>query len=311
MNARVAIVSAGDDAYLALIEDWIASIQALELPAHFSLNILDLGFSAQNRSALAQGGANLITPDWRIDFPGKGESPNWFRAMTTKLFLPQYFPDHDVYLWIDADAWVQDMQCLLQLATTTDDAISVVATTFFEGVSARGRQPNGRTFEVYVNVDLRRKNIEDCYRLCFGETNAQRAYETVINAGVFALSAKSDVWNIWADYLRSGLDRGINKLVEERALNLGILEGRIPYRLLPQRYNWDIGARRPWVDTQSRCLVDPDAPAYPLGIVHLLDLKQCDYQTVRSLEGESINVPLRYRDFCTWRSNSDEVAQKK
>jgi hypothetical protein len=187
----------------------------------------------------------------------------------------------------------------------------VVATTFFEGVSARGRQPDGRMFEVKVNVDLRRKNIEGCYRLCFGEANAQRAYETVINAGVFSLSAKSDVWDTWVDYLRSGLDRGIHKLVEERALNLGILEGRIPYRLLPQRYNWDVGARRPWVDMQRRCLVDPDAPAYPLGIIHLLDLKQCHYQTVRSLENESIDVPLRYRDFCNWKSNSDEMGQKK
>ncbi len=80
-------------------------------------------------------------------------------------------------------------------------------------------------------------------------------------------------------------------------------EGTIPYRILPQGYNWDVGGRRAQVDLSWRCLVDPDRPADALGIVHLVDLKQCDYQTLRSLEGEPVDVPLRYRDFLRWKNS--------
>ena len=32
--------------------------------------------------------------------------------MTARPFLPRYFPDHDVYLWIDADCWVQQWDAI-------------------------------------------------------------------------------------------------------------------------------------------------------------------------------------------------------
>ena len=303
MGKSVAIVSAGNDAYFPLLADLVVSIKSLNLPQDFHLKILDVGLSPQNRTTLEREGIELFVPNWFIQFPAGSEAPDWFRGTVARPFLPQCFPGHDLYIWLDADTWVQDRDCLLRMAGHDDVSIQIATTVFFEPIYISEQIINGQRVSYYLTPDARRQNIEECYRLNFGQEMARRAYETVINSGVFVLSAASPCWSVWADYLRIGMANGFHPLVEERALNLGILEGRIPHKLMPPRWNWDLGGRKPWVDIKRGCLIDPDAPAYPLGVVHLCDLKKIRSVPMRSLHGGMIDVPFYYRDFRQWTAH--------
>ena len=57
--------------------------------------------------------AHVVEPGWDLPVGEKlrTEKPE-LRGLTVRPFLPNYFPGYDAYLWIDADAWVQERYAL-------------------------------------------------------------------------------------------------------------------------------------------------------------------------------------------------------
>jgi hypothetical protein len=105
------------------------------------------------------------------------------------------------------------------------------------------------------------------------------------------------VWNVWREYLTAGLRGGaLHKLVEQQALNLAYLEGKIAVRPMPLRYNWNMTTHHPIADVAARRLLEPDT-LQPLGIVHLTDIKGLRTLPLSSLDRRLVKVPLHYRRF--------------
>jgi hypothetical protein len=50
----------------------------------------------------------LREPEWGFDFPGREQKPGFLRGLLARPFLREYFPEFEIYVWIDADAWLQD-----------------------------------------------------------------------------------------------------------------------------------------------------------------------------------------------------------
>src|ERR1019366_3197819 len=72
-------------------------------------------------------GAILKEPGWDLDFPGRAALPRHYQAMTARPYLPRHFPGYETYLWIDADAWVQDDAVLdLFIATARRGELAIV-----------------------------------------------------------------------------------------------------------------------------------------------------------------------------------------
>ena len=66
------------------------------------------GCSGAERRWLEEQGAVVVAPGWDLDFPDRDQTPRYRQAQYGRPFLPKHFPGHDLYIWIDADAWVQD-----------------------------------------------------------------------------------------------------------------------------------------------------------------------------------------------------------
>ena len=54
----------------------------------------------------------IVGPGWDIEFPGRDRMPETFKAQVARPFLPRHFPGYQMYLWIDADAWLQDWRAV-------------------------------------------------------------------------------------------------------------------------------------------------------------------------------------------------------
>jgi hypothetical protein len=297
---RVAIVTAGDSGYFPLLEDLLASLEAARLPAQFVLCAFDLGLTSEQRAQLLARGCRLVQAGWSLDFPGRSAAPAWFGAMVNRPFLPDHFPGFDVYLWIDSDAWVQEPGCLIELvsAASLDEGIALVIEQIGRGTSVRIPQPDGGVRVLHFSEANIRKNLEACYRECFGPEKAHYANEAVTNSGVFALRRESPVWQTWREYLAFGLRKGAkHKLVEQQALNLAFLEGHIAVRDMPARFNWNVTTCHPMLDWAAGKLVEPTGEHLPLGIVHLTDVKRLRGLRLETTSGQTLNVPLKYRDF--------------
>src|SRR5437764_15468484 len=73
------------------------------------MGVLDLGLEKALRTSLERRGVAVIPPDWDYSLElFRSKPPDFFRAMTARPHLRRYFPGYDLYLWLDAEIWVQE-----------------------------------------------------------------------------------------------------------------------------------------------------------------------------------------------------------
>lgn len=76
----------------------------------------DVGLAPDRRADVARRVAHLIDPGWDlpVDRKLRAQRPA-LRSITVRPFLPRYLPGYDIYVWIDADAWVQERSAIARL----------------------------------------------------------------------------------------------------------------------------------------------------------------------------------------------------
>ncbi len=146
MNApRFLIVTATDETYLPLALDLLRSLRRLKTSVAFDIGILDLGLSEIAKAQLAQYGVTFKPAGIDIDYPGREaweKQAPFYRAMTARPYLRDYFPGYDAYMWMDADTWAQNMDAVETMlpAAANDDALYIAAEIdrdyrpYFEGL---------------------------------------------------------------------------------------------------------------------------------------------------------------------------------
>src|SRR5882757_5798369 len=115
--AKCVIVTAADAGYFKLLTDWLASLA--EFPEFSDLErcVFDIGLDAAQRDWLKVRGVRSIEPDWDIDLRQQKNVPHYYKAMTSRPFLPRYFHGYDIIVWLDADIWVQTPSYLRHYVT--------------------------------------------------------------------------------------------------------------------------------------------------------------------------------------------------
>jgi len=304
MTGKVAIVSAANDEYFYLLDGLIASLEDAKLAGEFDFCAYDVGLTAEQVRNLESRNVRVVVPQWTIEFPNQGQAPRWLRAMTNRPCLPRHFPGYDMYVWIDADAWIQQPEGIYAaMERARNGAIAIVAERFGQTIEYPQLTPNGYIM-VEVNEAAVRKNLAICYRDCFGEETERFAEKEILNTGFFALRGDSPIWEQWLQCIRQGLKQAPHKMVEQQALNLYFHEGKIPVEVMTNRFNWNISLIEPVMDVKSGYLVDPEERK-PLGLVHLTDLKGVQFLEIPDLDGQFVNVHLHYRDFHAHPVHSD------
>lgn len=253
------LVSAADAGYFSLLRGLVSSVRDGWTARDLPIAVLDLGLEPEQRSWLAARVQHIVSPDWMIDFPARDTTQETFKAQACRPFLPDLFPSADRFLWMDADAWVQN-----------PDAISL----YLDGAADNHIAITPEVHSVYENMYRSAELLGRIrtYRLFFGDEAAQRCGTfPTINSGVFAMHRDAPHWAHWADALRSALQRTPDSVffyVEQLALNYAIYSQDLPARFMPPRLNWMCHQALPALAPDGT-LVDPTAPFDPLWVVHM------------------------------------------
>jgi hypothetical protein len=257
--SRRIIVSGADSGYFALLQGCIASIRDKPEGARVALGILDVGLRAPERDWLAEHGARIVEAGWDLDFPGRTETPRHRQALFSRPFLPRHFPGHDVYLWIDADAWVQDWAAVeLFFRAASGGRIALVPEM------DRSYRNFFAAWDEFHSIN------HEGYREAFDRATADRLMRhPLLNAGVLALEAGAPHWAVWAKTLSEALQRSRNGLIDQATLNHIIYVQDLPASFLPARCNWISHHAPPLQLVPGGPLVEPCLPHEALGIVHL------------------------------------------
>jgi hypothetical protein len=281
MAMRILVVTSADEAFMPLLSGLVGSLQQWKTRAFDDLACFDLGLAPKSRQWIEGFATHVVEPGWDLPVNEKlrQEQPE-LRALTVRPFLPRYFPGYDVYLWIDADAWVQErfaLEWLLAAAST--------------GRLAAVPQVHHAYLQTERNFNWRIRHMQ----ACFGQEAGRRLlWDSYFNAGVFALHADAPHWALWAKWFSLGLEATRGKLCcDQTALNQAIWMEQLPVTPLPALCNWLCHLALPRFDVARRKFCEPIAPGHPIGILHLSANSKDMHLELRS-EDRSHKVSLRF-----------------
>jgi len=292
---KVIVVSGSDDAFVPLARDLFTSIRDHSYKYEFDLGLLDIGLSDDNRAGFEKQNIRVekVRAEGDIDYPARriweAERPAC-KVFTAKPFLPRYFPGYDIYLWLDADIWVQ-----------THDAIDALIEGSAESNALHIAMEFDRCYSLFFQKPQVWHMYHEWYQACFNDDNvtAHMTLKPMLNVGVFAMSKNAPVWNAWQKIYADILQRTpqLNSktiMLEQLALNVAVYMMNLPYVPMPASYNWLTVLAMPMLDKKTGMYVEPLPPHAPISQFHLTHKPKEQAQKIACIGGGFIERPLLY-----------------
>ena len=288
------IVTGGDARYYPMMAELVASIRALFPAGGPDIAAFDAGLEPGQIAELrAQG---VLVKDFVPTAPYLEEPLRKRRVVTmefAKMWLDQYFPDHETIICIDGDAWVQERSAVEMLyGAAQTGALAIVA----RGGAYRERSLSVEwLFGFYPRIgSFTYKNAVSA-KLPRDIRN-KVGISPVLNAGVFAMRREAPHWQRLRYWQERVLRHGVPFTSGQLSLALVRHIDGMPAELLPTSVNYD----RKWkVNPETGKLVTFFYPYDPVGIVHMSDQKEVRFDPEATVEvpgtdGRSYRINLRF-----------------
>lgn len=262
---RTALVTAADAAIFPLLVGLLRSLAPLDR-GKFALCLIDLGLSPGQRAYVEPlfdrieniDDARLVRPAPDIIRDIEPRVPFW-RALTSRPYIPDYFPGFAAYINIDADTWFQRLDVLDYMADETAAGRLVIAPEM---------DPAYKTFHSASAHEESVKDKRTLTRAFFGDSLADMtAALPYYNIGLYGLPADARHWGVFKHYLTEIAKEKFHFLCESVVFNIVMLQLR-NFTLLPATCNWMCSLADPvrGADGQWR------SPAYPFPVIEMLHL---------------------------------------
>jgi lipopolysaccharide biosynthesis glycosyltransferase len=275
------IVTAADENFSTLLLGLIQSLRQWDEPVCDAIGVLDLGLSDDTLQKVQGQVTHIVSPDW--DLPtdlNLRDSQPYLRAMSSRPFLPKYFPGYDIYLWLDADTWVQERYAVEWFFQAARDGGLGIVPQVDRSYTNPPRATNWRMQRLFMYYG------EEAVSLL--------AAHPYYNSGGFSLLADAPHWSSWARYFLRGLEACPTLVTDQTALNYAIWKDNLPVHPLPALCNWCCHLAVPRINAETRKLCEPHIPNRPIGLVHMTGDTKNLVLTWNS-EDKAIEGNLRFR----------------
>ena len=262
VGAKIIIVTAADSLYFRRLQGLVLSIREKPELEGVSLGVLDVGLAPGEVEWLERRGSSILRPEWDFDFPGRSSQPEALKAMFARPFLPRHFPGFDLYVWFDADTWIQRPEVLSHLAAGARARKLAICPEIDVGYKSLFRGG-------FRNQDWRWH-----YKKLFGRSEREKWIDRpMLNCGVFALSAGAQHWEAWQETLREAVSRRVLSCADQLSLHHAVYSRGLPLLPLPSTCNWLSHDSLPCWDVERDLLTTPYPPHAPIAVMHMTSSK--------------------------------------
>jgi len=277
MGHSTVIVSGADATFFPLLRQAIQSLLGAGLGEEAQIGVLDQGLSPEQVRWLSGLGCRVVQAQWDIDVPLTQRTRAQV-GLVARTALRDYFPGFEVYVWFDADAWVQTRE-------------------FFELMVA-GAQRHGAALVRENGYGYRRHALYS--RWWYGHMMVQCgpwrgltiARKPSINIGVMALAATAPHWGRWREQYVQFIARSGKLNLDQHAFNAAVHLHDLPHALLPARCNWIPRLSVPAWSARTQRLHEPGGEA--LSVIHLAGSDKGRRYALASTDGARVQTPLSY-----------------
>lgn len=264
-----------------------------------SFGVMDGGLEPEEVHWFESRGCIVIKPVMKmfVSRPPYEQPHDHMVGFVERYRLPEIFPGHEVYMWMDADTWVQDIAAV-------DGYLRRAAAGFFPIVAEVDR---------HVAFNEQHKQITAGWSLgnyvkYFGEDTAVSLSKMpMLNNGVFAAHVDDTFWKTWTSAMRFALSRNGYKPefgVDQIALNFAVYTNpAVRLYPMPLTSNWMVTHAMPVQrEGMGSTLCEPLWPHNPIGIIHLLEntkwnrvgVQKVNVLTGKTTTGDSMHLEYHW-----------------
>ncbi len=296
MAHETLVVTAADPSFMDVTRGLLSSLK--DHNPDVPIALLDLGLNSDHLAELKTSGVHTVIPNWHAskEFLAHYAPAPWYRAMTARPYIPEYFPGYDNYLWLDGDTWVTSSSGLSTLVQTAQTRSIAIASTADRSYQRFHGQDVVRGRSAMISILAHTVPEKTAQMMSFGAEYC---------SGVFAMCHSSPIWRLWAEALHECMEhmlaekKPLTHIFEQIALNLVLYKQPMDQLgLLPARYDWIVGEALPLLDLEHGLLREPQPPYDPIEIVHLIHLgralEKLGQVVLKTTCGRQIHTSLGY-----------------
>ncbi len=276
------IVTAADDAFFPLLRGMISSVLAHRPNTGYVLGCFDLGLTDEQREWLANAGVSVIVPHTGLRH-GITSQLQGKLGYLARPYLKENFPGYEIYIWLDADTWLQSWEAVDRL---------------HEGAASEGGAFVREDAPEYRDrLDLKAWRAVN-FRRGFGMIRGLRVFFAPhINNGVFALHSDAPHWDYWRSHYQSAIDRcGRYAPFDQFGLNAAIYLDKLPASFLPPTNNWICDLVMPKWNSETGLFCRPNDPSQAISVMHLAGPAKRVVARIATTSGGLLIGGLRYDD---------------
>ena len=290
------IVSSADSKYFFLLKELFLSLDKTGILSDYQFSILDTGLTKEQRIFFLDNSVIIKEAIWNTPVPKfKILGRDNLKTQVARAYLPDYFEDYKLYIWLDADMWLNDIKSFnLYEKGAFNNKLTIVP-------------QSDRAYLKNANVEwlfgfpkkiktINYKNISKSISKSLGR---KYAFHSTLNAGAFAINDNANIWRGFQKNIKLAAKKGRIFGTDQVALALSIYEDGLPSEFLPAYCNWMCEFNMPKFDSENGQFVEPYIPNHPIALVHLAgldDIRQDKniLSDVETLDGLQIKKSLRY-----------------
>ena len=290
------IVSSADSNYFNLLKELHQSLCDLSILNEYKFAVLDTGLTLDQLSYLKDNSILVKKAIWNVSVPNyKIRGRDHLKTQVARAYLPEYFPNYKIYIWLDADLWINDknnfmlyekgaVQNKLTITPQTDRSyIKSANIEWFFGLPKKIKTINYKNISRSISKKMARKY----------------AFHATLNAGAFAISSDEKIWHCFQKNINLASKKGRIFGTDQVALALSVYEDNLPTQFLPAYCNWMCEFHLPLYDDKKKLFVEPYLPNESIALIHLAGLDDIRKNEnilveIRNLNGQKIKMNLRY-----------------
>ena len=290
------IVSSADNKYFFLLKELFLSLDKLGILSEYQFAILDTGLTEEQKIYFLDNSVLIKGAVWNTPVPKyKILGRDNLKTQVARAYLPDYFENYKLYIWLDADMWLNDLDSFsfyekgalnnkLTIVPQSDRAyIKNANVEWFFGFPKKVKTINYKNIGKSISKSLGRKY----------------AFHSTLNAGAFSINNNDNIWECFQKNIKLAARKGRIFGTDQVALALSVYEDGIPTEFLPSYCNWMCEFNMPKFDSEKNQFVEPYLPNHPIALVHLagLDAIRQDkniLSDIETLDGDHIKRSLRY-----------------
>ena len=273
---KTAIISGADKKYYPFLKNLILSLEKTNSLEIADLCILDV----ESESSYLKEVSNYIHKIEKAKFSLKlsfSDKKEWFKLLTERPFIKDYFPGYENYIWLDADTEVLDSNGIKNLIEATKMRELAIAPEVNESYVFNNTKFGIKKIfsSIYKISGWSFKNYNKYFSKGLGE---DLFFKPLFNNGVFCLKSESKIWSLWKTEYQGALDKAKSSYgikTDQLSLNKIIYDNFANISILDSTNNWIIQKAEDLIKIEDSFFT-PSFPKRKINILHYTNLTHSD-----------------------------------